>query len=72
MGNQVLYVQAVGPVAVTSLLLGNGLGDTIDAPIQSNPNNPVNQRAQDEYNHAAIQVAFIAGLLPSPSCFSLA
>ena len=48
-------MQAVGPVAVTSLLLGNGLGDTIAGPIQANPNAPVNQKAQDEYNHAAIQ-----------------
>lgn len=54
---------AVGPVAVTSLLLGNGLGDTIDAPIQANPNNPVNQLAQDEYNHSAVQVAFVAGVM---------
>lgn len=51
-----LYLQAVGPVAVTSLLLGHGLGDAIDGPIQANPNTPVNQKAQDEYNHAAIQV----------------
>ena len=51
-----LGMQAVGPVAVTSLLLGNGLSDTIDGPIQANPNQPVNQKAQDEYNHAAIEV----------------
>jgi len=43
-------------VAVTSLLLGNGLGDTIDGPIQANPNSPMNQKAQDEYNHSAVQV----------------
>ena len=49
-------LQAVGPVAVTSLLLGQGLGNTIDAPIQANPNKPADQQAQDEYNHAAIQV----------------
>ena len=53
----------MGPVAVTSLILGNGLGDTIDAPIQANPNAPVNQRAQDEYNHAAIQASH-----PHPPC----
>lgn len=47
---------AVGPVAVTSLLLGNGLPDTIDAPVQSDPNNPHNQYAQDQYNKAAIEV----------------
>lgn len=48
--------QAVGPVAVTSLLLGNGLQNAISGPVQANPNAPVNQKAQDEYNHAAIQV----------------
>ncbi|EIE25728.1 sulfate permease [Coccomyxa subellipsoidea C-169] len=54
---------AVGPVAVTSLLLGSGIPNIIDAPIQDNPNNPRNQHAQDVYNHAAIQVAFLAGCL---------
>ena len=54
----VFKIQAVGPVAVTSLLLGQGLGNTIDAPIQANPNKPADQQAQDEYNHAAIQVLF--------------
>ncbi|KAK9802855.1 hypothetical protein WJX73_009168 [Symbiochloris irregularis] len=54
---------AVGPVAVTSLLLGNGLPDAIDAPVQSDPNNPHNQFAQDQYNKAAIEVAFLVGIL---------
>ncbi|KAK9915884.1 hypothetical protein WJX75_005651 [Coccomyxa subellipsoidea] len=54
---------AVGPVAVTSLLLGSGIPGIIDAPIQDNPNNPRNQHAQDVYNHTAIQVAFLAGCL---------
>lgn len=49
-------MQAVGPVAVTSLLLGSGIPNIIDVPIQDNPNNPRNQHAQDVYNHTAIQV----------------
>lgn len=49
-------LQAVGPVAVTSLILGSNLPDAIDAPVQADPNNPVNQRAQDQYNKAAIEV----------------
>ncbi len=51
-----LVLQAVGPVAVTSLLLGSGIPGIIDAPVQDNPNDPKNQHAQDVYNHAAIQV----------------
>jgi hypothetical protein len=43
-------------VAVTSLLLGSGIPEIIDAPVQNNPNNPRNQHAQDEYNRTAIQV----------------
>ncbi|KAK9809119.1 hypothetical protein WJX72_009585 [[Myrmecia] bisecta] len=54
---------AVGPVAVTSLLLGSGLKDTINVPVQADPNNPADPQAQEVYNHAAIQVAFLAGLL---------
>lgn len=53
-------LQAVGPVAVTSLLLGSGIPGIIDAPVQFDPNNPHNRHAQDVYNHAAIQV-------PTPS-----
>lgn len=48
--------QGVGPVAVTSLLLGSGLQDTVDVPIQTNPNKPANPAAQQVYNVAAIQV----------------
>jgi hypothetical protein len=46
----------VGPVAVTSLLLGTGLKDVVDAPIQADPNAPTDPEAQTEYNQAAIQV----------------
>ena len=53
---------AVGPVAVTSLLLGNGLPDAIDAPVQSDPNNPHNQFAQDQYNKAAIEVSSLTNV----------
>lgn len=55
-----LVLQAVGPVAVTSLLLGSGIPGIIDAPVQDNPNDPKNQHAQDVYNHAAIQVPMLA------------
>ena len=43
-----MHTQAVGPVAVTSLLLGSGLKDLISSEVQS--------EAQMEYNMAAIQV----------------
>lgn len=49
-------VQAVGPVAVTSLILGSNIKDIIDAPIQDNPNTPHNQYAQNQYNEACTQV----------------
>lgn len=49
-------LQAVGPVAVTSLLLGSGLKDLISSDVQPDPNNPINPEAQMEYNMAAIQV----------------
>ncbi|KAK9819516.1 hypothetical protein WJX74_003191 [Apatococcus lobatus] len=54
---------AVGPVAVTSLLLGSNIKDIIDAPVQDNPNEPHNQYAQDQYNTACTQVALIAGVI---------
>lgn len=50
-------MQAVGPVAVTSLLLGSGLPGVVDVPIQDDPNNPTDKHAQHVYNVAAIQVA---------------
>ncbi len=55
--------QAVGPVAVTSLLLGSGLKDTITSAVQADPNNPADPAAQMEYNMAAIQVC-----ISSSSC----
>ena len=61
-----MCAQAVGPVAVTSLLLGSGLPGIIDAPVQDNPNDPKNQHAQDVYNHAAIQVHHTS----APSCLA--
>ena len=48
--------QAVGPVAVTSLLLGSGLERCIDVPLQLSADNPNDPAAQEEYNRAAIQV----------------
>lgn len=56
---------AVGPVAVTSLLLGSGLtnmfGDFSINP--SAPNDAFQAAVQHNYNKAAIQVGFIAGLI---------
>lgn len=46
-------------MAVTSLLLGSGLKDTISSDVQADPNNPADPEAQIEYNMAAIQVSFI-------------
>ena len=57
--------QAVGPVAIISLLLSNGLGDLVpgsEANIE--PNDPANPAAQHEYNVAAIQVLRHADALP--------
>ncbi|PSC76083.1 sulfate transporter [Micractinium conductrix] len=55
---------AVGPVPVTSLILGTGLSD-IYGKFAVNPSDPENALIaykQQEYNVGAIQVAFIAGL----------
>ena len=46
-------------MAVTSILLGNGLSGFM--PSEEDPNNPVDAQVQENYNHAAIQIAFIAG-----------
>lgn len=49
--------QAVGPVALISLLLSDSLGKIVPgAEENSNPNNPANPSAQQAYNKAAIQV----------------
>jgi hypothetical protein len=48
--------QAVGPVAVTSLLLGSGLADTTNVVEQANPNKPKDPQAQQVLNEAALQV----------------
>ncbi|KAI7843851.1 hypothetical protein COHA_002402 [Chlorella ohadii] len=52
----------VGPVAVTSILLANGLQDFM--PYLEDPNNPKTpeeKQIQENYNHAAVQIAFVAG-----------
>lgn len=52
----------VGPVAVTSILLANGLENVFPGnPNSQDPNNPVDAALQDQYNRSAVQVAFIAG-----------
>ena len=53
-----LLLQAVGPVAVTSLLLGTGLKNVVgkEVAIQADPNNPTSPADQAIYNQAAVQV----------------
>lgn len=61
-----MHMQAVGPVAVTSLLLGSGLKDLISSDVQAEPNNPKDPAAQMEYNMAAIQVCCPPAPQPPP------
>ena len=50
-------MQAVGPVALVSLLLSEGLTKAIPgAEVNANPNRPSDPQVQLQYNHAAIQV----------------
>ncbi|KAL6784552.1 SULTR1A [Auxenochlorella protothecoides x Auxenochlorella symbiontica] len=53
---------AVGPVAVTSTLLGNGL-EKIFGSLSTDPNNPEDPALQANINSAAIEVAFLAGVM---------
>lgn len=53
---------AVGPVAVTSLLLGTSLHDLF-GHTNANPNKPTDPVLQEEINRAAIQIAFLVGVL---------
>ena len=46
----------VGPVAVTSILLANGLNKVFDGNVNEDPNNPTDAALQDQYNQAAVQV----------------
>lgn len=64
------HVQAVGPVALVSLLLSNGLTKVIPAAeVNTNPNHPANPHVQMQYNHAAVQVGCrpCSALFPSIS-----
>ncbi|KAI7844027.1 hypothetical protein COHA_002367 [Chlorella ohadii] len=54
---------AVGPVSITSMLLGSGLRRIFDGRINADPNHPDDPQLQAEYNQAAIQVAFLCGLI---------
>lgn len=54
-------MQAVGPVALVSLLLNNGLTKLMPAAeMNTNPNHPSDPAVQMQYNHAAIQVLPLA------------
>lgn len=59
--------KAVGPVAVTSMIIGSSLPGIVSREhpgfrFQSDPNKPTDAAGQDRYNRAAIQVAFLAGV----------
>ncbi|GIL90343.1 hypothetical protein Vretimale_18206 [Volvox reticuliferus] len=57
---------AVGPVAVTSLLIGNNLKDLVEGSSGiSNPNTPTDAQKpiQERYNHLAIQLALLVAIL---------
>jgi Sulfate permease family len=59
---------SVGPVVITSLVFGSSLPPIVAKTVpgfrlEGNPNRPLNPEGQTEYNRAAIQVAFLAGLL---------
>lgn len=49
-------LQAVGPVSVTSMLLGTGLSNIFQGRVNQNPDAPDDPLLQQEYNQAAIQV----------------
>lgn len=52
-----VWLQALGPVALVSLLLNDGLVKAIPgSDINENPNRPVDPDMQQVYNRAAIQV----------------
>ena len=59
------YLQAVGPVAVTSMILFSGINNNIFRNPNDNYNTPTEPEAQQTYNIIAIQVAFLAGILYS-------
>ncbi|PNH07849.1 Proton/sulfate cotransporter 2 [Tetrabaena socialis] len=51
---------AVGPVAVTSLLIGSSLKELVPGSAGiTNPNEPI----QEKYNHMAIQLSLLVGIL---------
>ena len=53
----VLLVQALGPVALVSLLLNDGLSKAIPgSDVNENPNLPEDPELQAQYNRAAVQV----------------
>ena len=61
-------LQAVGPVAITSLILSNGLVDLIPgAEDNDDPNMPYDPEAQYAYNSAAIQARPGTCLASSPA-----
>ncbi len=66
-------MQALGPVALVSLLLNDGLVKAIPGcDINENPNQPVDAHLQQIYNHAAIQVrlwALPASRVPVSNAF---
>ena len=64
-----LGVQALGPVALVSLLLNTGLIKAVPgSDINENPNLPEDPELQDRFNRAAVQVIPLAaaGLIHMP------
>ena len=57
-------MQAIGPVAITSLLLMNGVGGLVPAAdVNVDPNNPADPAAQRLYNDVALQVSLLVGAM---------
>lgn len=63
-------MQALGPVALVSLLLNTGLIKAVPgSDINENPNLPEDPELQERYNRAAVQVAPL--LLSSHTCWEI-
>ena len=68
------WLQAVGPVALVSLLLNDGLVRVLPgSDINDNPNQPADPALQEAYNHAAVQARapgpLCVGRFLAPACY---
>lgn len=65
------WLQVVGPVALVSLLLNDGLVKLLPgSDVNDNPNQPADPAMQEAYNHAAIQASALS-VSPGLSVISL-